>query len=213
MLDPFARRLAEKILEPVARFLVKIGIQADQLTLIGFFIGVLALPLLALEFWLWALGAILVNRLIDGIDGIVARMRNPEGSVRGGFLDTALDFLFYALVPFGFALADPERNALPAAWLLFSFIGTGTSFLGYAVCAEKTGRQTSARGKKAFYYLGGLTEGTETILFLVLICLLPQFFPFIAIVFGGLCMLTTMTRIRAGWSDFSKPEDKTHKTL
>lgn len=47
----------------------------------------------------------------------------------GGFLDISLDFLFYALVPFGFILADPTHNALAGGWLLFAFIGTGSSFL------------------------------------------------------------------------------------
>ena len=33
---------------------------------------------------------------------------------------------------FAFALAAPERNALPAAALIFSFMGTGASFLAFA---------------------------------------------------------------------------------
>jgi phosphatidylglycerophosphate synthase len=58
-------------------------------------------------------------------DGALARRRGLTDA--GGFLDISLDFLFYALVPFGFILADP-RTTLAGGWLLFAFIGTGSSF-------------------------------------------------------------------------------------
>ncbi|WP_435891264.1 CDP-alcohol phosphatidyltransferase family protein, partial [Klebsiella pneumoniae] len=48
-----------------------------------------------------ALGAAVC--LLDGLDGALARRRGLTDA--GGFLDIALDFLFYALVPFGFILA------------------------------------------------------------------------------------------------------------
>ena len=113
----------------------------------------------------------------------------------GGFLDIVLDFLIYAAVPFAFALADPAANALPAAFLIFSFMGTGSSFLAYAIMAAKRGIATELRGRKSLYYLGGLTEGTETIVAFVLACLWPAWFPLIAWTFGALCWLTTATRI------------------
>ena len=88
-------------------------------------------------------------------------------------------------MPLAFALADPGANALPAAFLIFSFIGTGTSFLAFAIMAAKRGLTSDLRGKKSLYYLGGLTEGTETIVAFVLACLWPAWFPLIAWVFGG----------------------------
>ena len=138
--------------------------------------------------------------MADGLDGAVARQ--TEVSDRGGFLDISLDFVFYSAVPFGFALMAPAQNALPACFLVFSFIGTGTSFLAFAVFAEKRGISTDIRGKKSLYYLGGLTEGFETIVFLVLTCLFPGAFWWMALVFGGLCWITTATRIIAGWQMF-----------
>jgi hypothetical protein len=82
---------------------------------------------------------------------------------------------------------------------VFSFVGTGTSFLAFAIMAAKRGLSTELRGRKSLYYLGGLTEGTETIGAFVLACLFPQFFPLIAWIFGGLCWLTTATRIAVAW--------------
>lgn len=172
-------------------------ISADGVTLAGFAIGVLALPFLALGWYVAALVAIILNRLFDGLDGALARRRGLSDA--GGFLDIALDFLFYALVPFGFALAAPLENALAAAWLLFAFIGTGSSFLAFAALAAKHDIDNPGYAHKSFYYIGGLTEGTETIALFVLCCLFPAHFTLFAGIFGALCWLTTTTRIWSGY--------------
>lgn len=92
------------------------GVSADQLTLAGFALGVLAAAAIAFGMWALALALILANRVMDGLDGTVARLNGPTD--RGAFLDIALDFVFYALVPLGFALHDPAANGQPAAILL-----------------------------------------------------------------------------------------------
>jgi phosphatidylglycerophosphate synthase len=151
-----------------------------------------AWALLALESYPLALACILLNRLADGLDGAVAR--HGRISDLGGYLDIVLDFLFYAGVAFFFAVGRPGE-ALPAAFLIFSFVGTGASFLAFAALAAKRGITTAARGTKSIYYLGGLTEGTETIALFVAICLFPDLFAWFAWIFGGLCWLTTAVRI------------------
>src|SRR3546814_3581283 len=69
-------------------------------------------------------------------------------------------------------------------------MGTASSFLAYAILAGRHGRETSLRGRKTFYHLGGLTEGTETIIFFALCLALPQYFALLAWVFGAACWLT-----------------------
>jgi phosphatidylglycerophosphate synthase len=139
----------------------------------------------------------LLSRLLDGLDGAVARASTPTD--RGGFLDITLDFLFYAAIPLGFAFADPAANALPAAVLLASFIGTGSSFLAFAALAEKRRLADTALPGKSFYFLGGLTEATETIAAFAAMCLWPQWFGPIAYGFAALCAITTALRIGWGW--------------
>jgi len=197
MLDRHLHPRLKPVLNQLVARLDKPGITPDGITLIGFAIGVLALPFLALGWYFPALVAVLLNRLLDGLDGALARRRGLTDA--GGFLDIALDFLFYALVPFGFALADPINNALPAAWLLFAFIGTGSSFLAFAALAAKHDIDNPGYAHKSFYYLGGLTEGTETLLMFALCCLFPAQFALLAWVFGTLCWLTTATRIWSGY--------------
>ncbi|MGO4906754.1 CDP-alcohol phosphatidyltransferase family protein [Pseudorhodobacter sp. W20_MBD10_FR17] len=188
------------VLDAPARALVARGVAADQVTLVGFGIGLLALPALWLGWYALALVLILANRLADGLDGIMAR--HVGATDRGAFLDIALDFFFYATVPLGFALAAPE-NAVAAAVLICAFIGTGSSFLAFAVIAAKRGMQSDAFPAKGIFYLGGLTEGFETIMVLTVMCLFPAWFVPLAFAFAGACMVTTVLRWLQGWRAFS----------
>lgn len=176
------------------------GATADAVTLAGFALGALAVPALAFGWYGVALGLIAANRIGDGIDGALARLAGPTD--RGAFLDIALDFAFYALVPFGFALADPAANALSASALVAAFVGTGSSFLAFATIAAKRGLTAPRYPQKGIHYLGGLTEGGETIAVFALMCLFPAWFPVLAWGFAGLCAMATVLRWRAGWMAF-----------
>lgn len=188
------------VLAPPARLLARFGIEADQMTITGFVIGLLAVPLAALGLFGLALVFILLNRLLDGLDGALARATAPTD--RGAFLDIALDFFFYAAVPLGFALFDPAANALAAAFLILSFVGTGSSFLAFAAIAAKRGIDNPAYPDKGIHFLGGLAEGAETILFFALICLFPSAFSALATLFALLCLVTTGFRWYWGWQQF-----------
>ena len=201
MIDAMILPLQRSLLHPPAQRLAALGLRADQITIAGFVLGLCALPALAFGALGAALVFILLNRLADGLDGAVARIVGATD--RGAFLDTALDFLFYALVPLGFALSDPAANALPAAVLIASFVGTGSSFLAFAVIAARRGIVSHGYPAKGIYYLGGLTEGAETIAFFVAVCLVPSAFPILALVFAAACAVTTLTRWHMGWRAFS----------
>jgi phosphatidylglycerophosphate synthase len=200
MIDRWLYPLQARLLRPVAQALAGRGLDADRITLAGFAMGLCAVPALAFGLYGPALACILLNRLADGLDGAVARMRGPTD--RGAFLDIALDFFFYAAVPFGFALADPGANALPAAALILSFVGTGSSFLAFASIAAKRGLKAEDYPTKGLFYLGGLTEGFETIAVLVAMCLWPAAFPVLAWGFAAACLMTTLMRWLAGWRAF-----------
>lgn len=197
MLDAAARRLVDPPLARAGRRLAAVGITADGLSVAGFALGLLAAVALAAGEPLWGLALFLANRLVDGLDGAVARHTGITD--RGGFLDIVFDFIVYAAMAYAFAALDPARNAHAAAFLLLAFMGTGSSFLAFAVMAGRRGLETDLRGKKSLYYLGGLTEGSETIAFFVLACLLPAYFPTLALVFAAMCWLTTAARIATGW--------------
>ncbi|MCD1618356.1 CDP-alcohol phosphatidyltransferase family protein [Salipiger marinus] len=200
MFDARLAPLQRRLLQPLAQHLHAQGVRADTLTLAGFALGLLAVGAAAAGLPLLALAGLLANRLADGLDGAVARLAGPTD--RGAFLDIALDFLFYALFPLGFALADPAANALPAAVLIASFIGTGSSFLAFSLIADRRGLKAADYPSKGIYYLGGLTEGAETIALFVAFCLFPQAFAPLALIFAAACTFTTALRLLAGWRMF-----------
>jgi phosphatidylglycerophosphate synthase len=201
MLDRYALPLIRPPIDRMARGLVQAGVGANAVTLTGFFIGLAAAVLIAAGAYPAGLAALLLSRLCDGLDGAVARQTAPTDA--GGFLDITLDFVFYASIPLAFAVANPAANALASAVLLAAFIGTGSSFLAFAIMAAKRGMTSTALPDKSFYFLGGLTEATETLLFFVAMCLWPQHFALLAYAFAALCAITIVTRISWGWKAFS----------
>ncbi len=206
MIDQKLIPLINQFLTKPAHALLARGITPNHITITGFAFGLIALPLIATQHYFAALIFIVFNRLMDGLDGVLARLSTP--SDQGAFLDITLDFIFYASIPLGFAMASPT-NALPAAFLLASFIGTGTSFLAFSLLAERRNLKSIEYPNKGIYYLGGLTEGFETILFFVLTCLFPQHFPIMALIFGAACWLTAFLRITYGYKSFQDKKDRT----
>jgi len=201
MLDPYFRPWVIPPLNILGKYLVTLRISANQVTLIGFIFGLLATTMVGLQHYHLAMLLIGLNRLADGLDGAVAR--NSQLTDFGGFLDIVCDFIIYAALVFAFGLTQPE-NMPYAAFLLFSFIGPITSFLAYAIIASKRKINCDKRGKKSFYYLGGICEGTETAAVLFLFCLMPEHFKSISVGFGLLCWVTTLGRIYNAWLDFGE---------
>ena len=197
MLDRALTALIRAPLVAVARRLVAWGVGADAITLAGFGLGLAGAACIATGSFQSGLIALLASRLMDGLDGAVARLTQPTD--RGAFLDITLDFLFYASIPLAFALADPLNNALAAAVLLAAFMGTASSFLAFALLAERRGLKSEAYPNKGLYYLGGLAEASETLICFVLMCLWPARFALFAYGFAALCGLTVVGRLLAGW--------------
>ena len=204
MLDRAAITVLKPPLDAGAKWLVRRGVGADVVTLAGFAIGTAAAVAIGLGHFHWGLALLLTSRVADGLDGAIARL--TQATDRGAYLDITLDFLFYASIPLAFALADPAMNALPAAVLLAAFIGTGSSFLAFAALAAKRRLESLAYPEKGLYYLGGLTEATETLACFALMCLWPEHFGWWAYGFAALCALTIVTRIVGGAKALSRPK-------
>ena len=200
MIDALLLAPQNRVLAPLSHWLVERKAGADQISIVGFAFGAAAVLALAWHAFGLALALLAANRVADGLDGAVARLNGPTD--RGAFLDISLDFVFYALFPLGFALADPAANALAAAVLIASFVGTGSSFLAFAAIAAKQGKTAAAYPAKGIYYLGGLTEGFETIVLFVMMCLWPGAFAPLAYIYAAACTLTTLLRWHQGWTAF-----------
>ncbi len=197
MLDARIRPWIDGPLNRMGRKLAHHGIRANEVTAFALAMGVVAAGMIAAGLpGVLALVPLALSRLADGLDGAVARA--TEKTDFGGLLDIVGDFAFYAAIPLAFALRDSE-NAPAAAFLLASFYINGASFLGFAIMAEKRGIETRAQGEKSLYYSAGLLEGSETIGFFVALCLWPEAFVGLAMIFASLCLFTTAARLVLAW--------------
>ncbi len=200
MFDARLRPLIDPPLNAVGRTLAGLGVTANALTFTGLALGLGGAAAIALGHIGWGLALIIANRLLDGLDGAVARARGP--SDLGGYFDIVADFAFYVSVPVGFGILAPA-NLLPALVLTASFVLTGVSFLAFAVIAAKRGAETEAHGRKSFFYSTGLAEGAETIAVFIAMCLAPTWFGPIAYAYAALCVLTVGQRSAMAASAFT----------
>lgn len=200
MLDARLRPLIDPPLNRAGAVLAGLGVTANGLTFTGLALGLAGAAAIAFGAIGWGLALILANRLLDGLDGAVARVRGP--SDLGGYFDIVADFAFYVSVPVGFGLSDPA-NQLPALVLVASFVLTGVSFLAFAVIAGKRGATTEAHGQKSFFYSTGFAEGTETIAVFIAMCLFPAWFAALAFGYAMLCVLTVFQRSALAVAEFS----------
>lgn len=200
MLDGVMRKLVDPPLNRLGAALARAGLTANQVTLAGLAAAILSGVAIASGAFGVALVGLGLSRLADGLDGAVAR--HSGLSDFGGYLDIVCDFVFYAAIPLGFALANPPENALAAALLLASFYLNGASFLGFAIMAAKRGLESQTRGVKSLYFTTGLAEGTETIAVFVAMLLWPAAFPWLAYAFAALCLVTCGARVVLAWRVF-----------
>lgn len=202
MLDGAVRKIIDPPLVAIGRRVSALGISADTVTIVGCIIG------LAAAFAIWqhaywtGLVLLLISRFCDGLDGAIAKA--TESTDFGGYLDIVLDFVFYGAIPLGFILADPMANGIAGAVLIFSFYVNGSTFLAYAIMAERYDMHSTVRGEKSLYFTTGLAEGTETIAVLSIFCLFPSAFPVIAYIYAAVCFYTALSRIILAGRVFSR---------
>ena len=197
MFDRSIQRLTQKPLSFLGKFLLKI-FKPNQITIIGFFFGIVMCFLIFIHSYLLAILFLFINRLCDGLDGVMARQTSP--SPLGAYLDIILDFIIYAAFVLVFSLQN-EINLLTGVFLLFSYICTGTTFLTQAIIqpqldySQQDHDDVKDEIPKSFIYASGLIEGSETIFFMFICLILPKAFPILGFLFGMLCLITAIARV------------------
>ena len=200
MFDAKLRPLIDPPLNRLGSALARRGVTANAITFLGLALGLAGAAAISGGYFGAGLGLILANRLLDGLDGAVARANGP--TALGGYFDIVADFAFYVSVPLGFGLVDPA-NTQAALVLVASFVLTGVSFLAYAVIAAERGARTDAHGRKSFFYSTGLAEGGETIAIFIAFALFPAWFVPMAYAYAALCVLTVFQRSALAIVQFS----------
>jgi len=193
MLDARARQVLAPTLDRAGARLAAAGVPALAITGVGWLTGVAACVAVGTEHWLLGLVLWLLNRLLDGLDGPVARVRGATDL--GGFLDIVADFSIYAGFVVAVAVAVPGAR-LACAALLTAYYVSGAAFLALSSLIERRGGTVG--DERSLRFVGGLAEGTETVMVYVLFCLLPEYAALVAWLFAGVVAFTAVQRVYFG---------------
>ncbi|WP_430869193.1 CDP-alcohol phosphatidyltransferase family protein [Demequina aurantiaca] len=205
MIDlPLRRAMAR----PLARMAAVIDVPLvtpDRLTMAGLVIGVSSAGLAAAQWWWLALVAWLISRVLDGLDGELARRRrarSPQSTVSeaGGFLDITADFVVYGTTVVGVAIG--ASNGFGAPWwpflaVLLAYYLNGATFLAYSSIAERTGRQID--DGRSLSFLGRVAEGAETIAVHSAWLIVPFFAWQIAVGWAAVVFISALQRMASGY--------------
>ena len=126
MLNRLMRETWTKVMTPIARLFLKLGISPDVVTVVGTLgVCVGALAFFPRGDFLWGTLVIVLFIFGDNIDGVMARMSGREGQW-GAFLDSTLDRVGDAAIFGGlvlhFAGQGPDNNLLVAGLALACLI-------------------------------------------------------------------------------------------
>ncbi|MBC7725172.1 MAG: CDP-alcohol phosphatidyltransferase family protein [Burkholderiaceae bacterium] len=206
------RRVIGGPLTAIARAIDRPWVTPDRITVAGLVLGVASAVTAGLALWGLALGLWLVSRVLDGLDGSLARVRRARAnaaagaaagagsSEAGGFLDIVADFIAYGATVFGVAVGASLQFGAPwwpFALVLVAYYVNGAAFLAFSSIAERTGRRID--DGRSLSFLGRIAEGTETIVVHSVWLILPMFAWQVAVVWAVFVAASAAQRIVVGY--------------
>jgi len=187
--EPFRQWLTRRWGAPAVA-LHRAGITANQVTVVAAMLGVTAAALIAVRLTWFGISLWLVSRLLDGYDGMMARLAGNV-SLFGGYLDITLDMLAYTAMAIAFAIAMPADAVL---WMmvLLGYVLAITTTLALSSLAEKADRQLG--GNRSIQFTRALAEGGETTVVYLVIALAPSVSRYVLVVWITLLAITAIQR-------------------
>lgn len=194
MLDSVTRAAKEMVLNPFASILTPI--HPNTVTILSAVPGVLCAVFAAQGMIGWSAGMWAANRILDGLDGTMARRQGSQSDF-GGYLDILIDFVVYAIVPIGIVLGRPTQpNWIALAFLLGTYYVNSASWMYLSSILEKRGSGTlSKREMTTITMPPGIIEGTETVIGYFLFLLFPSFVVYLFPIFALLVLITIVQRL------------------
>jgi phosphatidylglycerophosphate synthase len=189
--EPFRQWMARRWSAP-AGMLHRAGITANQISVAAAVLGLAAAVLVAVQLPWAGVALWLVSRVLDGYDGMVARLSGTS-TLFGGYLDITLDMLAYSGMAIAFAIAMPADRVL---WMmvLLGYVMAITTTLALSSLAEKADRQLG--GNRSIQFTRGLAEGGETTIVYVVIALAPSVSRYVLVVWIAMLAISAVQRTR-----------------
>ena len=169
--DTRLRPMKQHALAPVVRWLSPV--RPDLITAVGLAFGLAASIASAGQQWWLALALFAMNRVLDGLDGEIARAQSASTD-HGGYADMVADTIVYAAVPLGASIGSDIEHIWPiTALLIASFYVNALTWTYLSALLEKRRESNQGAVSTSVVMPGGLVEGTETAGFFVVMLAFP----------------------------------------
>ena len=192
MFDTSLRRFKDQVGTPLAKHMSRVS--PTLISMLGLAIGLFATYMAFKGQYLWALGLWILNRILDGLDGLIARLHDKQSDF-GGYVDILTDFIIYAALPIGLVAGSPSNERyLALAFLLAAFYVNSASWMYLAAILEKHAAHSSDT-QTTIVMPAGLIGGFETLVAYGIFLLLPSHITILFYTLAALVFITTLQRI------------------
>lgn len=185
MLDTHARKYVNPIIELGAKFLLRLKLTPNNVTILALLLGVSTSIFLYFDMQIIAVTLLWVSGYLDAVDGAMARRSNSASSF-GTLLDIVSDRIVEVsiVLVLGLKFVDVRYNLIV---LTVCILMSMTIFLTVGALSEK-------KGVKSFYYQAGVAERSEGFIFFSLMILIPSYLGIITNIFSILIIITAIQR-------------------
>lgn len=185
MLDTHARKYVNPIIELGAKFLLKLKLTPNNVTILALLLGIATSIFLYFDMQIIAVILLWVSGYLDAVDGAMARRSNSSSSF-GTLLDIVSDRIVEVsiVLVLGLKFVDVRYNLIV---LTVCILMSMTIFLTVGALSEK-------KGVKSFYYQAGVAERSEGFIFFSLMILIPSYLGIITNIFSILIIITAIQR-------------------
>lgn len=185
MLDTHARKYVNPIIELGAKFLLRLKLTPNNVTILALLLGISTSIFLYFDMQIIAVTLLWVSGYLDAVDGAMARRSNSSSSF-GTLLDIVSDRIVEVsiVLVLGFKFVDVRYNLIV---LTVCILMSMTIFLTVGALSEK-------KGVKSFYYQAGVAERSEGFIFFSLMILIPSYLGIITNIFSILIIITAIQR-------------------
>jgi len=192
MFDTSIRRFKDRVGTPLAKRMNRVS--PILISIVALIVGLFAAYMAFKQQYLWAFGLWYLNRALDGLDGLIARLHNKQTDF-GGYVDILTDFVVYAALPIGLVAGLPsDEHYLALAFMLASFYVNTASWIYLAAILEKRAAHDSDM-QTTIIMPAGLVGGFETVVAYGIFLLFPSSVILLFSVFSVLVLITIIQRL------------------
>lgn len=185
MIDSRCRDYIQPTFDKLGRGMISLGLKANTLTCLAFFVGLLSAFAIGMGQAIWAIVFLWLSGLLDVLDGTVARLTSTS-SLGGAYMDLIFDRMVEAAVILGFLYVQPVYHVAYIVFLI-AVIFNFTTFMVAASLFKNT-------GLKSMHYDVGLAERTETFIVFTAMILFQDQIGMILMTFNAVIFITGLIR-------------------